>query len=185
MRLDEALKTLAGPAHYLVLDPVHRLVSFELRQEYRALIGGGAPGRPEPSTTELFQSNSVAPDLAAAANGFESITATDGTPGTRRIGPIEEGTELWSIAADLSETLHASVEQVMVDLFEANPESFCYRNLNCLKAGAYLDLSAATDRARTTPWEARRILQDHFSAWRRRGRSDAVAHATRKEVRTP
>ncbi|MGH8490155.1 MAG: hypothetical protein ACREXS_15125, partial [Gammaproteobacteria bacterium] len=24
MRLDEALKTLAGPAHYLVVDPVHR-----------------------------------------------------------------------------------------------------------------------------------------------------------------
>jgi conjugative transfer region protein (TIGR03748 family) len=30
MRLDEALKTLAGPAHTLVIDPVHRLVSFEL-----------------------------------------------------------------------------------------------------------------------------------------------------------
>jgi conjugative transfer region protein (TIGR03748 family) len=30
MCLDEALKTLAGPAHTLVIDPVRRLVSFEL-----------------------------------------------------------------------------------------------------------------------------------------------------------
>ena len=39
MRLDEALKTLAGPAHYLVVDPVHRLVSFEPREDHQALVG--------------------------------------------------------------------------------------------------------------------------------------------------
>lgn len=38
MRLDEALKTLAGPAHTLVIDPLHRLVSFELKASYRALV---------------------------------------------------------------------------------------------------------------------------------------------------
>ncbi|MGH8570459.1 MAG: hypothetical protein ACREXU_21260, partial [Gammaproteobacteria bacterium] len=59
----------------------------------------------------------------------------------------------------------------------------CYRNLNCLKVGAYLDPPAATDVIKTTPSEARRILQDHFSAWRQHGRSDTVAGATRKEVR--
>ncbi len=48
MRLDEALKTLAGPAHYLVVDPVHRLVSFDLREEYQALFGAGTPERPAP-----------------------------------------------------------------------------------------------------------------------------------------
>jgi len=45
MRLDEALKTLAGPAHYLVTDPVRRLVSFELSREYLALVGAGTPER--------------------------------------------------------------------------------------------------------------------------------------------
>ncbi len=193
MRLDEALKTLAGPAHYLVVDPMHRLVSFDLREEYQALVGGGAPG-PMSSTADLFESYSAeptaleplpapAPELAAPAGGFGSITATEGSHGTKRIGPIEEGAELWPIAADLSETFDASAEQVMVGLFEANPESFCYQNLNCLKVGAYLDLPSTV--ATTTPSEARRTLQRHFIAWRQRARSDAVADATRKEVTTP
>lgn len=43
MRLDEALKTLAGPAHILVIDPVHRLVSFELRQRYASLAPVATP----------------------------------------------------------------------------------------------------------------------------------------------
>ncbi|MGH8471437.1 MAG: FimV/HubP family polar landmark protein [Gammaproteobacteria bacterium] len=105
--------------------------------------------------------------------------------GLPHIGPIEEGTELWTIAADLSEMFHASTEQVMVGLFEANPRSFCYRNLNCLKVGAYLDLPAANGIATTTSSEARRILQSHFRAWRQRGRTDALTDATRKEVMTP
>ncbi len=49
MRLDEALKTLAGSAHYLVVDPVHRLVSFELRERYGALVQKG--GALAPATT--------------------------------------------------------------------------------------------------------------------------------------
>ncbi|MGH8625454.1 MAG: hypothetical protein ACREYC_09320, partial [Gammaproteobacteria bacterium] len=61
MRLDEALKTLAGPAHYLAVDPVHRLVSFELREEYQALVGGGASARLAPSTGDLIESRSAEP----------------------------------------------------------------------------------------------------------------------------
>ncbi|MGH8651414.1 MAG: FimV/HubP family polar landmark protein [Gammaproteobacteria bacterium] len=197
MRLDEALKTLAGPAHYLVVDPVHRLVSFELREEYQALVGAGIPGRPgSSSTADLIESNSAertvlepppapAPELSALAGGFGAISTSDGTHGTERIGPIEEGTKLWTIAVDLRESFNASAEQVMVALFEANSGSFCYRNLNCLKAGAYLDLPTANGVATTTPSDARRVLQSHFRAWRQRGRSDAVADATRKEVMAP
>jgi conjugative transfer region protein (TIGR03748 family) len=46
MRFDEALKTLAGPAHTLVIDPVHRLVSFELRQRYASLAPVAMPRAP-------------------------------------------------------------------------------------------------------------------------------------------
>ncbi|MGH8612231.1 MAG: FimV/HubP family polar landmark protein [Gammaproteobacteria bacterium] len=192
MRLDE---TLAGSAHYLVLDPVHRLVSFELREEYQALVRADTPGRPVPFTADLIESYSAEPtaleplpvpalELAAPSGGFGSITATEGYD-TNRIGRIEEGTELWSIAANLRETFNASTEQVMVGFFEANPLSFCYRNLNCLKVGAYLDPPTANGVAATTPSQARRTLQRHFVAWRQRSRSDAVADATRKEVMTP
>ncbi|MGH8655780.1 MAG: FimV/HubP family polar landmark protein [Gammaproteobacteria bacterium] len=192
MRLDEALKTLAGPAHYLVIDPVHRLVSFELREGYQALIGVGTPQIPAPATADRIESNSaesraldalLAPaELTAPAGGFgvSVISTSNGTHGPARIGPIKEGTKLWAIAADLSEMFHASTEQVMVGLFEENPESFCYHNLNCLKVGTYLDRPPATDVSKSTPSKARRILQSHLRAWRQRGRSDAVADATRR-----
>lgn len=38
LRLQAALETLAGQAYVLVVDPVHRLVSFELRPAYRPLV---------------------------------------------------------------------------------------------------------------------------------------------------
>ena len=46
MRLDEALGALAGPAHTVVVDPVHRLVSFELRQRYASLAPMATPRAP-------------------------------------------------------------------------------------------------------------------------------------------
>ena len=38
MTLDDALRTLAGPIYRLVVDPLHRLVSFELKESYQALL---------------------------------------------------------------------------------------------------------------------------------------------------
>jgi type IV pili sensor histidine kinase/response regulator len=37
IRIDNALSTLAGPAWDLVVDPVNRLVSFDLLEQYRSL----------------------------------------------------------------------------------------------------------------------------------------------------
>ncbi len=39
IRLDHALTTLAGPAWRLVVDPVNRLISFELLPQYRSADG--------------------------------------------------------------------------------------------------------------------------------------------------
>ncbi len=38
IRLSNALKTLAGPAWDLVVDPVHRLISYELKNQYRQAL---------------------------------------------------------------------------------------------------------------------------------------------------
>jgi conjugative transfer region protein (TIGR03748 family) len=40
MTLRDALKTLAGKTYILIEDPVHRLVSFHLRDEYRQYVTG-------------------------------------------------------------------------------------------------------------------------------------------------
>ncbi len=160
MRLDEALGTLAGPAHYLVVDPVHRLVSFELREPYQGLVQTRAAGAALPShTAEVPALLRMEPEpVAFAANA------------THRIGPIPPGAELWPIAAELRKVFRATTAQVMVGLFETNPESFCYRNLHCLKASAYLDPPTKARVVAMEPAAAHRSVQRQFETWRHRTR---------------
>ena len=162
MRLDEALKTLAGPAHYLVVDPVHRLVSFELREPYQGLVQTRAAGAALPShAAQVPALLRVEPaPVAFAAN----------SSATHRIGPIPPGAELWPIAAKLRKVFRATTEQVMIGLFETNPESFCYQNLHCLKARAYLDPPTKGRVEAMEPATAHRTVQRQFEIWRHRTR---------------
>ncbi|MGH8565756.1 MAG: FimV/HubP family polar landmark protein [Gammaproteobacteria bacterium] len=173
MRLDEALKTLAGPAHTLVIDPVHRLVSFELRARYASLAPAATPHAarkarvPAERVAVLHASRPLLPKTASG----------------RRIGPIRQDAQLWTIAADLREAFRATTEQVMVGLYEANPGSFCHRNLHCLKVAAYLEVPQATRVAAIRPPDAHRMVQRHLEAWRHRSRRDRqVADVTPREV---
>ncbi len=160
MRLDEALKTLAGPAHYLVVDPVHRLVSFELREPYRGLVQTHAAGAALPwHTAQVPALLRKEPEpVPVAANA------------THRIGPIPPGAALWPIAAELRKVFRATTEQVMVGLLETNPESFCYQNLHCLKARAYLDRPTKARVVAMEPAAAHRTVQRQFEIWRHRTR---------------
>jgi len=183
MRFDGALKTLAGPAHYLVVDPVHRLVSFELREPYDGLVQanvssasvvvetGQAPAALAPEPHQLQSLSAPAPQRSEP----EPVASTKNLSRLHRIGPIERGAQLWPIASALRDSFDATTDQVMVGLFETNPESFCYRNLNCLKVGTYLD-PPSVSRVAGTPSEARRTVQRHVRAWLEHDRrTEAVA----------
>jgi FimV-like protein len=61
----------------------------------------------------------------------------------------------------------------MVGLYEANPGSFCHRNLHCLKVGAYLQVPQETRMATIRPPDAHRTVQRHLEAWRHGSRRDA------------
>jgi FimV-like protein len=98
--------------------------------------------------------------------------------GRRRIGPIRQHAQLWPIAADLREAFRATTEQLMVGLFEANPGSFCHRNLHCLKAAAYLEVPQATRVAAIRP----RMHTERCSVISRPGAMAAAAMGT---LRTP
>ena len=172
MRLDEALGTLAGPAHYLVVDPVHRLVSFELREPYQGLVQTRAAGAALPSHTAQ----------APALLRMEPEPVAFAANATHRIGPIPPGAQLWPIAAELRKVFRATTEQIMVGLFETNPESFCYRNLHCLKARAYLDPPTKARVVAMEPATAHRTVQRQFEIWRHRTRLPVPA---RQKGRSP
>ena len=168
MRLDEALGTLAGPAHYLVVDPVHRLVSFELREPFQGLVQTRAAGAALPSHT----------GQVPALLRMEPEPVAFSANATHRIGPIPPGAGLWPIAAELRKVFRATTDQVMVGLFETNPESFCYQNLHCLKARAYLDPPTKARVVAMEPAAAHRTVQRQFETWRHRTRLPVPARQT-------
>ena len=176
MRLDEALKTLAGPAQTLVIDPVHRLVSFELQERYASLAPVATPGAP-------VDARKARAPAARAAVLHASLPLLPQTAAGRRIGPIRQDVQLWTIAADLRRAFRATTEQLVVGLYEANPGSFCHRNLHCLKVAAYLEVPQATRVAAIRPPDAHRMVQRHLEAWRHRSRRDGqVADVTPRVV---
>jgi FimV-like protein len=171
-RLDSVLQTLAGPAHVLVLDPVHRLVSFELRAEYR-----GVPWQAGMSMVPALATTPLIP-MVTRHEGFgdprEHKTPRD---------PIKLGDELSVIADALADTFDATTEQILVGLYRGNPDSFCYHNLNCLRVGAVLDLPAPRTVTAIPSRTARRLVRQHATAWRARQRKSPTVSVTPEEVK--
>lgn len=64
-----------------------------------------------------------------------------------------------------------SLDQMLVSLFQANPDAFLGRNMNRLKSGAVLTLPSADEARAVTPAEARQLIQAQsadFGAYRER-----------------
>ena len=159
MRLDEALGPLAGPAHYLVVDPVHRLVSLAAG----TVSGPGADARSGCRSAIAYSATAGASAHGARAGRLCSERhPPDRSDPTRR--------RLWPIAAEFRKVFRATTEQIMVGLFETNPESFCYQNLHCLKARAYLDPPTKGRVEAMEPATAHRTVQRQFETWRHRAR---------------
>jgi pilus assembly protein FimV len=55
-------------------------------------------------------------------------------------GPVSSSDTLWSIAKRVRQDSTQSVHQVMMALFDANPEAFYNNNINSLKEGAVLNI---------------------------------------------
>jgi type IV pili sensor histidine kinase/response regulator len=172
-RLDHALELLAGPAHYVVFDPVHRLVSFELREAYSSFSHG--------ATLPSFQI--VAPTIQAPrAMKASPEPAIPKRAQGRYIGPIEEATSLQQVVDEILDDYDTTPEQLMLALFAANPGSFCFRNVNCLRRGTTLTVPPDDDIARQSQRAAKRILHQHYVAWRLRVHRMSRNAVTPKEV---
>lgn len=57
MTLEEALLTLAGPVYSLVIDPLNRLLAFEVVDKYRPLVTGRPIDEEEQNNTEQGEEN--------------------------------------------------------------------------------------------------------------------------------
>lgn len=115
------------------------------------------------------------------ATGFPGLTsqATVGTPsragrGTAGVVGVKQGDTLYGIAQSRS-IADATIYQMLVALWRANPGAFLQNNMNLVKAGATLTVpDAATVRA-VDPAEARRIFLEQAEAYARYRASLAAA----------
>jgi len=177
--VEHALLTLAGPAWGLVVDRLHRLVSFEAVPPYGAYRPSAfvsdmstpaepVPLTPRPVTAALpVQSHTLrkAPRSTSLRDEQDRRTPVDPTS-TKRYGPVRRGQVLSEIAGELRRAPSGHRAQVMVALYRENPEAFYHANMNNLKEGSTLRVPAPEAIAATGRWEATAEVRRQNEAWR-------------------
>jgi pilus assembly protein FimV len=81
-------------------------------------------------------------------------------------GPVGRSDTLWTVAAKISRAKDASVEQVMMALFEANPQAFFKDNVNALTAGSRLKIPSKDVILKLSRQDAIAEFQKHNQAWK-------------------
>lgn len=154
IQLIDALTMLVGTeTHTLVVDPVHRLVSFEATPRYREIAYPEAMQAPTLPNQRRFGTTAQPQSLI--------------TRGTTGYGPIQRDDELFHIAEQLPRPSGVTHEQMMVALYAANPRAFCHDNMNCLNKGLYLRYPATRTLVAVDTAEAKEIVKAHWRRWKR------------------
>ncbi|WP_299314968.1 FimV/HubP family polar landmark protein [uncultured Halomonas sp.] len=140
MPLDQALTTLAGEPWQLSVDPVHRLVSFELREAFRDRY---VPGAQPPVT--MHDGWSPSPDRPQEPPApSESVWVTPSPVISREYGPVQPDETLHRIASHLWPGDPVAIRKGLVALLDANPHAFLrvqgQPNMNLLRTGVRLQV---------------------------------------------
>jgi type IV pili sensor histidine kinase/response regulator len=157
--LRDALSTLAGPAYQLVVDPLHRLVSFEVANQYRALAQPPLPIQP----------------AAYSGNGTDHQDSRIGrlSSGSAiyRYGPVKRDDTLLPIALKMRPDQSVAPEQMMLALLNTNPQAFGKiggePNLHFLRSGVILKAPTRNAWRQWSSSEARREVMRQYRRWQR------------------
>jgi len=162
--------------------------SGRLVREYTLLLD--PPTRraaaPAPATAPIL--SAPAPSAAPAPESRPAVTARPSAPAPAPAAApapapapmadaaqtdeyqVRRGDTLYGIAARVQRP-GASLDQMLVALYQANPQAFIGENMNRLRAGAVLSVPGAEQAQSVTPGEARQIIQAQsadFNAFRQR-----------------
>ena len=115
-----------------------------------------------------------APENAAPSRSPATGSQTTG-PGGETYGPVRSNETLWAISERLRATSGVSLNQMMVALYQTNPEAFA-GNINLLRRGAILRVPGAAELAGVNRSAATAEVQRQDAQWR--SAPDAAAPAT-------
>ncbi len=118
--------------------------------------GAGAVDRPAVAAP--------APQPAAQPPAVQPAPASAAQPAGGTYGPVQRAETLWSIASQL-QPQGVTLNQMMVALYEANPNAFD-GNMNLLRAGAVLRIPEAQALTARTVTAAQQEFERHMAEWR-------------------
>ena len=135
----------------------------------------------------VFNPNSAAPPLRAPRTANTQLSTNSGfvprrepapAPRTPRpavaaitgdtYGPVRRNQTLWAIAERARSGTNLSINQMMIAIYQANPEAFL-GNINLLKEGSTLTLPGANQVAQISRQDAFTAARDHNQRWRAGG----------------
>ena len=117
---------------------------------------------PEPTPEPAPEAQAAEPEPAPPP-APEPAPPPPSEPG--EYGPVASGETLWEIANNTRPTRDLSVNQMMVAILRANPDSFIDQNVNALKRGAILRIPSQDEVATLSQREAAAEIAAQHQAW--------------------
>jgi len=143
-----------------LLDPPEMMTSQSSRPVADARIvetvrGGGNAGESRPAPVKAAPRQAATPKVASAPKE---------KPESAGAHVVKQGETLRKIAAE-NKYDGVSLEQMLVGLFQSNPDAFIAQNVNRLKAGAILNIPEQSAVESVSPAEARKIYVAQARDW--------------------
>ena len=120
-----------------------------------------APSRPAPQGPVQSQPPAATSQQPAPAP-TQGQPVFDDSPGGDLV--VQRGETLWGISSRVRPDSRLTMNQMMLAIYQANPEAFA-GNINVMRAGATLRIPSADDVFRISRGDALAEVQRHNSAW--------------------
>ena len=75
-----------------------------------------------------------------------------------KFGAVIDGQSLWRVARRINSAMGVSINQMMIALYEANPEAFSSQSVDSLQAGSYLNIPSYTQASSVSDSQAKQAL---------------------------
>jgi len=121
---------------------------------------------PEVVPVLLQSAGQEPPKKQADQQQSRSFEPFDGWARASVYGPIVRGDMLSTVAQRLKIDDRYTLAQIVVALYEKNPDKFNAGNFNLLKKGAMLKVPTRAEIEKHSPTEASRIFQQHLDRWK-------------------
>lgn len=176
--LEEALRTLAGHVYRLAVDPLNRLIAFDLKDKYRSLLKTPGPSvRPRVPSGTLVSEQASADQLPEAEILDSKLYGTVSTqPQNIRTCTtpyhVQKNEILFDIARNCAKQQGVGIYTMAYGLYEKNPQAFGSiggkPNVHLLKAGRELQIPTATELAKLSKTEAIQFWENQQQLWKQR-----------------